>query len=290
MRRRSNESISQPTTWASAHRKRTLVPRPRPMTTGRRSAGPRYAIDANKRLRLYIAFAYVYNVDASIAQEYPMPNFKHPKTTSLQEKIDGCQRGKIDTQRSYHVEIYSLYLPFEEIGITFDSSSSSSSSSSLILQPVAMTERDKSRYTEGSVNIGGSVGIRIRFTDGKRSIAHAPAAIASLTLGPVPPGLAAGRYPPGPVILSPTQKAYMHNNNKSTVNRMYRITLLWLRVEVIPRALEPGQRPERRHPAPCGYTWTLLGRGERVQRAAGKRTEAEMLTGMRLRCQILVRR
>ncbi|GBP58196.1 hypothetical protein EVAR_87773_1 [Eumeta japonica] len=37
-------------------------------------------------------------------------------------------------------------------------SSSSSSSSSLNLQPVAMTERDKSRYTEGSVNIGGSVG------------------------------------------------------------------------------------------------------------------------------------
>ncbi|GBP90650.1 hypothetical protein EVAR_65066_1 [Eumeta japonica] len=36
--------------------------------------------------------------------------------------------------------------------------SSSSSSSSLNLQPVAMTERDKSRYTEGSVNIGGSVG------------------------------------------------------------------------------------------------------------------------------------
>ncbi|GBP48491.1 hypothetical protein EVAR_16160_1 [Eumeta japonica] len=34
---------------------------------------------------------------------------------------------------------------------------SSSSSSSLDLQPVAMTERDKSRYTEGSVNIGGSV-------------------------------------------------------------------------------------------------------------------------------------
>ncbi|GBP47828.1 hypothetical protein EVAR_79677_1 [Eumeta japonica] len=38
--------------------------------------------------------------------------------------------------------------------------SSSSSSSSLKLQPVAMTERDKSRYTEGSVNIGGSVGSR----------------------------------------------------------------------------------------------------------------------------------
>ncbi|GBP10241.1 hypothetical protein EVAR_77632_1 [Eumeta japonica] len=34
---------------------------------------------------------------------------------------------------------------------------SSSSSSSLDLQPVAMTERDKSRFTEGSVNIGGSV-------------------------------------------------------------------------------------------------------------------------------------
>ncbi|GBP83183.1 hypothetical protein EVAR_59596_1 [Eumeta japonica] len=37
--------------------------------------------------------------------------------------------------------------------------SSSSSSSSLNLQPVAMTERDKSRYTKGSVNIGGSVGV-----------------------------------------------------------------------------------------------------------------------------------
>ncbi|GBP62695.1 hypothetical protein EVAR_48040_1 [Eumeta japonica] len=33
--------------------------------------------------------------------------------------------------------------------------SSSSSPPSLDLQPVAMTERDKSRYTEGSVNIGG---------------------------------------------------------------------------------------------------------------------------------------
>ncbi|GBP08714.1 Lysophosphatidylcholine acyltransferase [Eumeta japonica] len=44
------------------------------------------------------------------------PNFKHPKPTSFNEKIDGCQRGKGDMQRSYHMKIYSFCLPFWEIG------------------------------------------------------------------------------------------------------------------------------------------------------------------------------
>ncbi|GBP11350.1 hypothetical protein EVAR_92875_1 [Eumeta japonica] len=38
-------------------------------------------------------------------------NFKHLKPTNLHEKMDGCQRGERDMQRSYHVGIYSLCLP-----------------------------------------------------------------------------------------------------------------------------------------------------------------------------------
>ncbi|GBP44346.1 hypothetical protein EVAR_31241_1 [Eumeta japonica] len=35
---------------------------------------------------------------------------------SSHEKIDGCQRGERDMQRSYHVEIYSFCLPYWEMG------------------------------------------------------------------------------------------------------------------------------------------------------------------------------
>ncbi|GBP87709.1 Sulfotransferase 4A1, partial [Eumeta japonica] len=50
------------------------------------------------------------------------------------------------------------------------SSSSSSSSSSLNLQPVTMTERDKSRYTEGSVNIWRSVGPKKYLLSGEKDL------------------------------------------------------------------------------------------------------------------------
>ncbi|GBP59076.1 hypothetical protein EVAR_39162_1 [Eumeta japonica] len=43
------------------------------------------------------------------------PNFKHLKPMSLHERIDGYQRSKRDTKRSYWVEMYSLCLPFSEI-------------------------------------------------------------------------------------------------------------------------------------------------------------------------------
>ncbi|GBP90418.1 hypothetical protein EVAR_42969_1 [Eumeta japonica] len=45
------------------------------------------------------------------------------------------------------------------------SSSSSSSSSSLNLQPVAMTERDKSRYTEGSIKTTEHIGVGLSTID-----------------------------------------------------------------------------------------------------------------------------
>ncbi|GBP52708.1 hypothetical protein EVAR_43909_1 [Eumeta japonica] len=65
-------------------------------------------------------------------------------------KMDCSLRPQKDYFRDRIVFTWSL-------STNISSSSSSSSSSSLDLQPVAMTERDKSRYTEGSVNIGGSV-------------------------------------------------------------------------------------------------------------------------------------
>ncbi|GBP45977.1 hypothetical protein EVAR_24170_1 [Eumeta japonica] len=45
------------------------------------------------------------------------PNFKHTQPTSLHEKIDGCQRRKRDTQKSYRVKTYSLCLPLWETGL-----------------------------------------------------------------------------------------------------------------------------------------------------------------------------